>query len=166
MHAGADIREKKTNFRWAIVALLFFATTVNYFDRFLTGILAPYLDDEIGWAELQYGYVVSAFQFAYAAGTLLMAYVIDRIGTRRGLALAVFFWSLASMLHSAVRSWIGFAIARVGLGLSEAGNFPASIKTVAEWFPKKERALATGLPWLILAYSLPYSGKKQIGRTR
>lgn len=137
--------EKKTNFRWAIVALLFFATTVNYFDRFLMGILAPYLDEEIGWTELQYGYVVSAFQFAYAAGTLLMGFVIDKMGTRWGLGLSVFFWSLASMLHGAVRSWIGFAMARIGLGLSEAGNFPASIKTVAEWFPKKERALATGL---------------------
>lgn len=139
------MKEKKTNFRWAVVALLFFATTVNYFDRFLMGILAPFLEEDIGWNELQYGYVVSAFQFAYAAGTLLVGYVIDRIGTRWGLALAVFLWSIASMLHAAARSWIGFAMARIGLGLTEAGNFPASIKTVAEWFPKKERALATGL---------------------
>ena len=139
------MKEKKTNFRWAVVALLFFATTVNYFDRFLMGILAPFLEDEIGWTELQYGYVVSAFQFAYAIGTLIMGYVIDRVGTRWGLAIAVFLWSIASMLHAAARSWIGFALARVGLGLTEAGNFPASIKTVAEWFPKKERALATGL---------------------
>ena len=139
------MKEKKTNFRWAVVALLFFATTVNYFDRFLMGILAPFLEDEIGWTELQYGYVVSAFQFAYALGTLLMGYVIDRVGTRWGLAIAVFLWSIASMLHATARNWVGFALARVGLGLSEAGNFPASIKTVAEWFPKKERALATGL---------------------
>lgn len=136
---------KKTNFRWIVVALLFFATTVNYFDRFLMGILAPFIEEEIGWSELEYGYVVSAFQFAYAAGTLLVGYIIDRIGTRKGLALAVFLWSVASMLHAAARSWVGFALARIGLGLSEAGNFPASIKTVAEWFPKKERALATGL---------------------
>jgi len=139
------MKEKKTNFRWAVVALLFFATTVNYFDRFLMGILAPFLEEDIGWSELQYGYVVSAFQFAYAVGTILFGYVIDRIGTRKGLALAVFLWSIASMLHAAARSWVGFALARIGLGLSEAGNFPASIKTVAEWFPKKERALATGL---------------------
>jgi len=136
---------KKTNFRWAIVALLFFATTVNYFDRFLIGILAPFLEKEIGWTELEYGYIVSSFQFAYAIGTLLVGYIIDRIGTRWGFALAVGLWSIASMLHAAAKSWIGFALARVGLGLSEAGNFPAAIKTVAEWFPKKERALATGL---------------------
>lgn len=136
---------KKTNFRWAIVALLFFATTVNYFDRFLMGILAPLLETEIGWTELQYGYIVSSFQFAYAIGTLLIGYVIDRLGTRWGFALSVGLWSIASMLHAAARSWMGFAFARVGLGLSEAGNFPAAIKTVAEWFPKKERAFATGL---------------------
>ena len=136
---------KKTNFRWAIVALLFFATTVNYFDRFLMGILAPLLETEIGWTELQYGYIVSSFQFAYAIGTLLAGYVIDRVGTRWGFAIAVGLWSIASMLHAAARSWIGFALARVGLGLTEAGNFPAAIKTVAEWFPKKERAFATGL---------------------
>lgn len=136
---------KKTNFRWAVVALLFFATTINYFDRFLMGILAPLLETEIGWTEQEYGYIIAAFQFAYATGTLLMGYVIDRIGTRWGFAIAVTFWSLASMLHAAARSWIGFAFARIGLGLSEAGNFPAAIKTVAEWFPKKERAFATGL---------------------
>ena len=136
---------KKTNFRWVIVALLFFATTVNYFDRFLMGILAPLLEEEIGWTELEYGYIVSSFQFAYGVGTLLVGYVIDRLGTRWGFALAVSLWSLASMVHAAARSWIGFALARVGLGVSEAGNFPAAIKTVAEWFPKKERAFATGL---------------------
>lgn len=139
------LTRKKTNFRWAIVALLFFATTVNYFDRFLMGILAPLLETEIGWTELEYGYIVSSFQFAYAIGTLLAGYVIDRVGTRWGFALAVGLWSIASMFHAAARSWIGFALARVGLGLSEAGNFPAAIKTVAEWFPKKERAFATGL---------------------
>jgi ACS family hexuronate transporter-like MFS transporter len=136
---------KKTNFRWVIVALLFFATTINYFDRFLMGILAPLLETEIGWSELDYGYIISSFQFAYAIGTLLAGYVIDRLGTRWGFALAVSLWSIASMMHAAARSWIGFAFARVGLGLTEAGNFPAAIKTVAEWFPKKERALATGL---------------------
>jgi len=136
---------RKTNFRWAIVALLFFATTVNYFDRFLMGIMAPLLETEIGWTEMQYGYIVSSFQFAYAVGTLLVGYVIDRMGTRWGFTLAVSLWSIASMLHAAARSWVGFAFARIGLGLSEAGNFPAAIKTVAEWFPKKERAFATGL---------------------
>lgn len=136
---------KKTNFRWAVVVLLFFATTVNYFDRFLMGILAPMLETEVGWTEQQYGYIIASFQFAYAAGTLLMGYVIDRLGTRWGFTIAVTLWSVASMAHAAARSWVGFALARVGLGLSEAGNFPAAIKTVAEWFPKKERAFATGL---------------------
>lgn len=136
---------KRSNYRWAIVAMLFFATTVNYFDRFLMGILAPLLETEIGWTEQQYGYIIAAFQFAYASGTLLMGYFIDRVGTRVGLAIAVTLWSIASMLHAAARSWLGFALARIGLGLSEAGNFPAAIKTVAEWFPKKERAFATGL---------------------
>ncbi len=138
-------QNKKTNFRWAVVALLFFATTINYFDRFLMGILAPLLETEIGWTEQEYGYIIAAFQLAYATGTLLMGYVIDRIGTRWGFTIAVTLWSLASMLHAAARSWLGFAFARIGLGLTEAGNFPAAIKTVAEWFPKKERALATGL---------------------
>jgi len=136
---------KKSNFRWAVVALLFFATTVNYFDRFLMGILAPMLETEIGWTEQEYGYIIAAFQVAYATGTLLMGYVIDRLGTRWGFTLAVTLWSIASMVHSAARSWAGFALARIGLGLSEAGNFPAAIKTVAEWFPKKDRAFATGL---------------------
>lgn len=138
-------KPKKTNFRWAVVALIFFATTVNYFDRFLMGILAPMLEVEIGWTEQQYGYIIASFQFAYAAGTLLMGFVIDKLGTRWGFTIAVTLWSIASMLHAAARSWVGFAFARVGLGLSEAGNFPAAIKTVAEWFPKKERAFATGL---------------------
>jgi len=125
--------------------MLFFATTVNYFDRFLMGILAPLLETEIGWTEQQYGYIVAAFQLAYASGTLLMGYVIDKLGTRIGFSIAVTVWSIASMLHAAARTWVGFAMARIGLGLSEAGNFPAAIKTVAEWFPKKERAFATGL---------------------
>jgi ACS family hexuronate transporter-like MFS transporter len=135
----------KTNFRWVVVAMLFFATTVNYFDRFLVGILAPVLETEIGWTEQQYGYIIASFQLAYAVGTLLMGYVMDRLGTRWGFSLAVVLWSLASMVHAAARSWVGFAFARIGLGLSEAGNFPAAIKTVAEWFPKSERAFATGL---------------------
>lgn len=139
------MKSRKTNFRWAIVALLFLATTINYFDRFLMGVLAPLLETEIGWSEQEYGYIVAAFQFAYAVGTFLMGYVIDRLGTRWGFTIAITFWSIASMLHAAARSWAGFALARIGLGLSEAGNFPAAIKTVAEWFPKKERAFATGL---------------------
>jgi ACS family hexuronate transporter-like MFS transporter len=145
MKTGDIAKINKTNFRWVIVALLFFATTVNYFDRFLMGVMAPFLEQEIGWTELEYGYIVFSFQIAYGIGTLLAGYIIDRLGTRWGFPLAVGLWSIASMMHAAARSWFGFALARLGLGLSEAGNFPAAIKTVAEWFPKKERALATGL---------------------
>jgi MFS transporter, ACS family, hexuronate transporter len=140
-----EILHRKTYFRWAILALLFFATTINYFDRFLIGILAPQLEVEIGWNELEYGYIVFSFQLAYAIGTLLVGFLIDRIGTRCGFALAVGLWSVASMLHATAKSWFGFALARTGLGLAEAGNFPSSIKTVAEWFPRKERAFAVGL---------------------
>ncbi|MEM9720932.1 MAG: MFS transporter [Bacteroidota bacterium] len=136
---------KKTNFRWVIVVLLFFATTINYFDRFLIGVLAPYLEAEIGWSEMEYGYIVASFQFAYAVGTLLVGYIIDRVGTRWGFSVAIILWSMASASHALAKGWVGFALARIGLGLTEAGNFPAAIKTVAEWFPKKERALATGL---------------------
>jgi MFS transporter, ACS family, hexuronate transporter len=136
---------KKSNFRWIIVALLFFSTTIVYFDRVVVGILAPSLGAELGWNEQQYGYIVFAFQLTYAIGTFIMGYLIDRLGTRRGFALAVIIWGIASSSHALARSWIGIAISRMGLGIGQAANFPASIKTVAEWFPAKERAFATGL---------------------
>jgi MFS transporter, ACS family, hexuronate transporter len=136
---------QKTNFRWAIVALLFYSTTIVYFDRVILGILAPFITEEIGWSEQEYGYVVFAFQLTYAIGPLFIGYVIDRLGTRRGFILAVVVWALASLSHAAARSWLGFAIARLGLGIGQSANFPASIKTVAEWFPQKERAYATGV---------------------
>lgn len=131
--------------RWRVCALLFFATTINYMDRQVLGILAPDLQRIIGWNELQYGYIVTAFQAAYAVGLLIMGSVIDRIGTRRGYAVAIGIWSLSAMGHALARTAFGFGIARFMLGLGESGNFPAGIKTVAEWFPKKERALATGI---------------------
>jgi len=135
------------NYRWVICALLFFATTINYIDRQVLGILAT---DEtfkhtIGWNEAQYGYVNTAFQAAYALGLLIVGNLMDRFGTRKGFSFAIVFWSVAAMGHSLARSAFGFGTARFALGLGEAGNFPASIKTVAEWFPKKERALATGI---------------------
>lgn len=136
---------QKTNFRWVIVALLFYSTTIVYFDRVILGILAPFITEEIGWSEQEYGYVVFAFQLTYAIGPLLIGYVIDRLGTSRGFTLAVVVWALASLSHAAARSWLGFAIARLGLGIGQSANFPASIKTVAEWFPQKERAFATGV---------------------
>jgi ACS family hexuronate transporter-like MFS transporter len=159
--------------RWSICALLFFATTINYVDRQVLGVLAPYLQPIIGWNEIQYGYIVTSFQAAYAVGLLITGGVIDRLGTRIGYAIAISIWSLAAMGHALVQSVIGFAIARFALGLGEAGNFPAAIKTVAEWFPRRERALATGLfnagsnvgaviapavvPFIALRYSWQYA---------
>jgi MFS transporter, ACS family, hexuronate transporter len=137
--------EQKTNFRWVISALLFYSTTIVYFDRVILGILAPYITEEIGWSEQEYGYVVFAFQLTYAIGPLFIGYVIDRLGTRWGFSLAVIVWTVASLSHSVARSWVGFAIARLGLGIGQSANFPASIKTIAEWFPQKERAYATGV---------------------
>ena len=131
--------------RWIVCALLFFATTINYIDRQVLGILAPALQKEIGWTEAQYGYIVTAFQAAYALGLLVVGRILDVIGTKIGFALALVFWSVAAMAHALARTPIGFGLARFGLGLGEAGNFPAAIKTVAEWFPKRERAFATGV---------------------
>jgi ACS family hexuronate transporter-like MFS transporter len=132
------------NYRWRILALLFFATTINYIDRQVIGILAPYIGDELGWSEVDYGYIVTAFQVAYAIGLVTMGSLLDRLGTRIGYALAIIVWSLAGIGHALARSVFGFGFARFILGLGESGNFPASVKTVAEWFPKKERAYATG----------------------
>jgi len=133
------------NFRWVICALLLFGVTKNYMDRQLLGVLKTTLQHDFGWNDIQYGHLVSYFQMAYAAGMLLVGRLIDRFGTRAGYALAMTFWSLASMAHAAAGSFASFAAARFALGFGEAGVFPASIKSVAEWFPKKERALATGI---------------------
>ena len=133
------------NFRWVICALIFFATTINYIDRQVIGILAPTLKSELGWSEIDYSNIVFSFQLAYAIGLVTIGRLIDRLGTRKGFTFAVFFWSLAAMAHALFRSVLGFSVARFALGLGEAGNFPSAIKTVAEWFPKKERALATGI---------------------
>ncbi len=135
----------RTKFRWVIVALLFYSTTIVYFDRVILGILAPSLTEQLGWSEKEFSYIVMAFQFTYAIGPLFIGYVIDRLGTKLGFILAAAVWGIASLSHAAARSWIGFAIARLGLGIGQSANFPASIKTVAEWFPQKERAYATGL---------------------
>jgi len=133
------------NYRWFICALLFFATTINYMDRQVLGILAPSLGKSFGWSEIQYGYLVTVFQFTYAIGLLVMGGIIDRLGTRLGYALSIAVWSLSAMGHALANSILGFGFVRAMLGLGESGNFPAAIKTVAEWFPKKERALATGI---------------------
>jgi len=132
-------------YRWVICGLLFLGITKNYMDRQVLGVLKTPLQHELGWDDIQYGHLVTFFQMAYALGMLCMGRVIDWLGTRIGYAVAMVFWSLASMAHAAANSFLTFAIARAALGFGEAGVFPASIKSVAEWFPKKERALATGI---------------------
>jgi ACS family hexuronate transporter-like MFS transporter len=132
-------------YRWVICALLFFATTINYIDRQVIGILAKDLQTIIGWSEIEYGNIVAAFNAAYAVGLLLAGRLMDRFGTKLGYAIAITIWSLAGMVTALARSALQFGLARSALGLGESGNFPAAIKTVAEWFPKKERALATGI---------------------
>src|SRR5213075_997133 len=131
--------------RWTVVALLFAATTVNYVDRQVLGILAPTLSRELRWTETDYAAIVSWFSVAYGLGLLVMGRVMDRIGVRAGLAIAVLLWSLAAMGHALVRTVGGFGVARALLGAGESGNFPAAVKSVAEWFPRRERALATGI---------------------
>jgi len=156
------------HWRWSVCALLFFATTINYIDRQVFSILAPDLQRAIGWNELEYASIVTAFQAAYGIGLMFAGRLLDRFGTRLGYAAALTFWSIAAMAHAAAGSALGFGAARFALGLGESGNFPAAVKTVAEWFPKKERALATGIfnagtnvgavaapllvPWLALNY--------------
>jgi len=136
---------RTSNYRWFIVFLVFVATTINYLDRQLIGLLKPILEKEFDWSETDFARIVMAFTAAYAVGLLVSGWFIDRVGTKIGYAVTIAVWSLAGMLHALARSAFGFGLARVGLGLGEAGNYPAAMKTVAEWFPQKERGLATGL---------------------
>ncbi len=131
--------------RWTVCALLFFAITINYVDRQIIGVLKPLLSEQFGWSETDYGDIVFWFQTAYAIGLLAFGRVLDILGTRWGLTLAVGVWSLAAMAHAGASSVFQFAAARFALGLGEAGGYPAAIKTVAEWFPQRERALAAGI---------------------
>ncbi len=132
-------------YRWTICSLLFFATTINYLDRSVISLLKPYLEVQFHWTEGDYSYIVMAFQVSYALGMVTIGRLIDKIGTKLGYALSTLAWSIAAMGHALANSTLGFGIARAALGVSEAGNFPAAIKTVSEWFPKKERAYATGI---------------------
>jgi len=141
-------RKKIGNYRYRILALLMFATTINYFDRSIIGVMAPTLEKMFGWTNADYANIMISFKVAYALGMLSMGGLIDRLGTKKGYVLSIGLWSIFGMLHALVRpgfSVIGFAAARFGLGFGESGNFPAAIKTTAEWFPKKDRAFATGL---------------------
>lgn len=155
-------------YRWRICALLFFATTINYIDRQVIGILKPILEKEFHWTESQYGEIVMVFSACYAFGLLIFGRFVDKVGTKVGYSVSIIVWSIAAMAHALAKSTFGFGAARAVLGLGEAGNFPVAIKSVAEWFPKKERAFATGLfnsganigavlapavvPWLANAY--------------
>jgi len=157
--------------RWMILALLFFATTINYVDRQVIGILKPTLSHDLGWNDIDYANIVFYFQLAYAIGYIGAGRIMDLIGVRRGYGLAVLVWSAAAALHGVARSAFGFGVARFALGLGEGGNFPACIKAVRAWFPASERALAAGIfnagtnvgalitpflvPWLTLAYGWP-----------
>lgn len=133
------------NYRWIVCALLFLATTINYIDRQVIGLLKPTLEVEFNWTESDYANIVMAFAACYALGYIIFGNIIDKIGSKLGYTISVAVWSVAAMLHAAVKSTLGFGVVRGLLGLSEAGNFPAAVKAVAEWFPKKERALATGI---------------------
>jgi len=139
------MEEKKTHIRWFILALLFVGTTLLYIDRVALGIMAPFLNDVVGWTEKQYGYVTSSYMVGYAICFLLMGWFVDRVGSKKGYAISVGLWSVAQLVHATVSSWIGFAVSRFALSVGQSGNFPVAIKTVAEWFPKKERALAVGI---------------------
>ncbi len=133
-------------YRWIILSLVFFATTINYLDRQVISLLKDdYLEPLFGWTETDYSKIVIAFQICYAFGMIFTGFIIDRLGTQMGYALSLIVWSLAAMGHAFVKSTVGFMIASAVLGVSEAGNFTAAIKTVAEWFPKKESALAAGI---------------------
>lgn len=154
--------------RWTICAMLFVATSINYIDRQVIGLLKPTLSANLGITEQSYSYIIACFQFAYASGLLLAGRLVDRIGSRKAYPIIMATWSLSAMAHSIVHSAWGFAIARFFLGLGESGNFPAAIKTVSEWFPQRERSLATGIfnsganigamvapavvPWIALRY--------------
>lgn len=137
--------ETRTRVRWWVLSLLFFATTINYLDRIVFSVLIPVIREEMHISPIQYGYVNGAFQIAYTVGFLFMGKYIDKIGTRIGYAVAIAWWSLAAVLHAVARHAVDLGFWRAMLGLGEAGNFPAAIKSVAEWFPKKDRAFATGI---------------------
>ena len=132
-------------YRWPVCSLLFFATTINYIDRQVIGLLLPRLKEVFGWTDTDFGTINGIFQFFYAFGLLAFGRIIDKVGTKIGYTISIIIWSVFAMGHALAKTTFGFTIARSGLGLGESGNFPAAIRSVAEWFPKKERALATGI---------------------
>lgn len=145
MDAPSDEASTLSPYRWTVCALLFAATTINYMDRQVLGILAITLQKDLGWSESQYGLIITGFQLAYALGLVLCGWLIDRIGTRIGYALAVGICSIAAVAHGLVTSVLGFGAVRILLGFGESGNFPAAIKAISEWFPPRDRAFAVGI---------------------
>src|SRR5215203_728624 len=143
--SSTPVRRTIPGLRWWICGLLFFATTINYVDRNSLGVLKTLLEKDLGWSEADYGWIQFAFTAAYAAFPSLAGRLIDAKGVKFGLAVMLVGWSVMSMLTALARGTIGFAAARFFLGAAEAGNFPASIKAIGQWFPQRERALATGL---------------------
>lgn len=139
------IQTKIGRYRWTICWLVFYATTINYLDRQVISLLKPTLEEEFNWTETDYSNIVVAFQFAYALGMVGAGRIIDKIGTKLGYAITLTLWSIASVLHAFATGAFSFALYRGFLGITEAGNFPAAFKTVAEWFPRKERAYAAGI---------------------
>jgi len=166
--ASSMPRPKGKNLRWTICALVFFAVTINYIDRLVFSILSPELAKEFGWSNTDYTNIAFWFEVAYAIGLTGVGRLLDRIGTRRGFALSLTGWSIAAMAHAVASTVAGFSVVRFLLGISEAGVFPAAVKTAAEWFPRKERALVAGIstagsnvgavvapllvPWLFISY--------------
>lgn len=136
---------EKGAYRWIILGLLFMATTLLYIDRSALGILAPFLQEEIGWTERQYGIINSVFMISYGLSFIMMGGVIDRIGTRLGYIISVATWTLATLGHAFARTWVGFVQARFVLAIGQSGNFPSAVRVIAEWFPRKDRALAVGI---------------------
>lgn len=132
-------------YRWGICALLFFVITINYVDRQIIGVLKPIIEEEMGWSEVDYGNIVTAFQASYGLGLLVVGRLLDKIGTRKGIAIALAVWSLAAAFHAGARTVLQFILARIVLGLSEAAAYPGAVKSVAEWFPRRERALGVGI---------------------
>lgn len=141
----ASVAPPGFGYRWTICALLFAATTINYMDRQALGILAPTLTRQLHWSEQDYGNITSWFSFAYAIGFLGAGRMMDRLGVRKGYAVSIITWSAAAMSHALATTTFQFSLARAALGFGESGNFPGAIKSTAEWFPRKERALATGI---------------------
>ena len=132
-------------YRWGVCAMLFCVITINYIDRQVIGVLKPVIEDDLGWSEVDYANIVTAFQASYAVGLLLVGRWLDKVGTRKGLAIALALWSLAACFHAAARGVLAFVLARMVLGLAESAAYPGAVKSVAEWFPRRERALGVGI---------------------